>query len=74
LINGVLHLLGTLASRSYSPGLVSGLLVWIPLGVFTLQRARHSVKPKIFWRGLAVGVVIHAFVIVLTFFERISAG
>jgi hypothetical protein len=30
--NGLMHLLGTLRARRYAPGLVSGLMLYIPLG------------------------------------------
>ncbi|MGD1091116.1 MAG: HXXEE domain-containing protein [Bryobacteraceae bacterium] len=36
LLNGILHVIGSVLTRSYSPGVVTGLLCWVPLGGFTL--------------------------------------
>ena len=58
-INGVAHLLGTIFSRSYSPGLVTGVLLWIPLGAFTLYRARGTGR---YWAGVILGVILHGLV------------
>jgi hypothetical protein len=62
LINGSAHVLGSLFTRSYSPGAVSGLLLWIPLGVFTLRRAWCCVSRGSFIAGLLTGIALHAVV------------
>jgi Protein of unknown function with HXXEE motif len=74
LINGVVHALASVATWSYSPGLVSGFLFFIPLGLFTLRRARRSVNARTMRAGLIVGVLMHAVVVLLAFgFARIAA-
>ena len=74
LINAVAHALGSVATRSYSPGLVTGLLLYAPLGLFTLLRARRSVNARTLRAGLIVGVAMHAVVVLLAFgFARIAA-
>lgn len=60
LINGTGHVLGTVLTRSYSPGAVSGLLLWMPLGFRTLVAARHAVARGVFLGGIAAGVLTHA--------------
>lgn len=37
--NALLHLILTLGTASYSPGLWSGLAIWLPLGAMTWSRA-----------------------------------
>jgi hypothetical protein len=64
-LNGSLHTVSTIVTQSYSPGLVSGLLVWIPLGVFALQRARRELTQAELSLGVALGVLIHAMVILV---------
>jgi hypothetical protein len=59
-INGVAHLAGSILTGTYSPGLVSGVLLWIPLGAATFYRARGRVTRRSFIAGLLVGAVIHA--------------
>ena len=74
LINGAVHALASVVTVSYSPGLISGLLLYIPLGAITLGRARASVNRRTFRAGLIVGVLMHVVVVLLAFgFARISA-
>jgi hypothetical protein len=73
LINGVVHALASVVTLSYSPGLVSGLLLFVPLGLFALSRARTRVNRSTFRAGIILGVVMHAVVVLLAFgFARIS--
>lgn len=60
--NTLLHLLGTGLSRSYSPGLFSGLLFYLPLGGVALGRGLRRLGTTAVRRGIVVGVVIHALV------------
>jgi len=57
-VNGFGHLVGSIASRSYSPGLVSGLLLWLPLGVFALVQTHGTARG--WWLGIVTGLVIQA--------------
>lgn len=58
--NGFAHTIASVATRSYSPGLVSGVLVWVPLGAYAMRRAYQSLPRRQFRVGLAVGVLAHA--------------
>lgn len=74
LINAVSHLLGSVVTWSYSPGLITGLLLYVPLGLVTLRRARRSVNTRTLRAGLIVGVLMHAVVVLLAFgFARLAA-
>jgi hypothetical protein len=59
-LNGLLHLLGTALARSYSPGLVSGALLYWPLGGVTLVRGARQLGAAAVRRGVVAGVVVHA--------------
>ena len=65
-MNGLLHLVGTVASGVYSPGLVSGVLLWVPLGVATLARAR-LLAGQALRTGVVVGVLAHLLLPVVGF-------
>jgi len=58
-VNGWLHLGASLLSASYSPGTISGLLLFIPLGIITFKK----VLPKLSGRdkviGISLGILIH---------------
>jgi hypothetical protein len=58
--NGFRHLAGSVATRGYSPGLISGLLLWLPLGVFALQISLRVLPPHVFWSGVGAGILAQA--------------
>jgi hypothetical protein len=56
-VNGVGHLVGSVATRSYSPGTVSGVAIWAPLGLYAVLRSR-GVLPRAAWRrGVLTGTM-----------------
>lgn len=59
-VNGALHALGSLVTRSYSPGLLTGVLLWLPLGVLTLGECRRSLSVAALRLGILAGIVAHA--------------
>ncbi|MBX3465057.1 MAG: HXXEE domain-containing protein [Planctomycetes bacterium] len=61
-INGTAHVIGSIATASYSPGVVTGAICWLPLGVVTLRRSRHELTRGAFATGIAFGVFAHAVV------------
>jgi hypothetical protein len=67
LINALSHALGTVVTGSYSPGLASALLLWVPLGLFTVRRGLRVVNARTFRAGVIVGVLMHMVVVLLAF-------
>jgi hypothetical protein len=59
-VNGLGHLGGSLATRSYSPGLISGLILWLPLGAFALATSHRTLPQFAFWVGVSAGLLIQA--------------
>jgi hypothetical protein len=68
LVNSLAHLAASAATRSYSPGALSGALLWLPLGAWTLAAGRKNLSRRDFTVGLAAGVLMHACVTLLAFF------
>ena len=67
LINAALHLLGTLYTATYSPGLATALLFYLPFGTSALRQGRRLLPPESFgWAALA-GILVHGLVIVAAF-------
>jgi hypothetical protein len=64
-INGLAHLAGSIWTNTYSPGLVSGLLVWMPLGAATFYRARKRMTRRSFVSGLLVGACLHGMLFIV---------
>jgi uncharacterized protein with HXXEE motif len=62
LINGLAHAAATVITRSYSPGLVTGLAFWTPLGAACIWTSRRAL-PAVALRGaIFLGVIIHGVV------------
>jgi len=66
LLNALTHLAASLYTNSYSPGLLSGLLLWLPLGALALLRFRKTLSRRGRRAGLLVGLTMHAVVLALT--------
>jgi len=62
LINGTVHLVASLLTWSYSPGLVTGTLLWIPLGLRIIRAARHRWPPAGVRAGILLGAGLHVLV------------
>jgi hypothetical protein len=64
-LNGALHLLGSLVTGTYSPGLFTGVVLYLPLGQLALLRAWHQAEGATFSHGVAAGVAVHALVVIV---------
>lgn len=65
LANGLSHTIQTLRTSEYNPGLISGLLIWIPLGAFLLLHQRGNMRSRRYWSAFAVGAGIQVCVSLL---------
>jgi hypothetical protein len=61
-VNAMLHILGSIITRSYSPGVFTGAVFWLPLGVYTLRRIRSEMNGREFAAGVTVGLLLHVLV------------
>jgi hypothetical protein len=66
LLNALSHLAASLYTISYSPGLVSGLLLWLPLATLALLNSTRTLGRRARRAGLVVGLLMHAVVVMLT--------
>ena len=62
LVNSFTHMIQTLYHGEYVPGLVTGLLIWLPLGVVTLVRFRKSLGTRRYLGTIALGIGINILV------------
>jgi uncharacterized protein with HXXEE motif len=67
LVNTAAHLAGSLLTRTYSPGLVSAVVLYVPLGSLTMIRAAEQADGSLMRRGVAAGLLLHALVFVLAY-------
>ena len=67
LVNTLAHAAGAALTRSYSPGLISAVVLYVPLGTLAMIRAVDQAPRVQLGRGIAAGLIIHAFVFVVAF-------
>lgn len=65
LINGFIHAITTLLTVNYNPGVITGILIFIPLGIITLIRLKMRMSGRRYLMAIAVGIVIHGVVTLL---------
>ncbi len=65
LLNGFLHLAGSIITRSYSPGLVTGLFVWAPLGGVTLWFEWRNAPRMAFQAGILAAIGLNVLILLL---------
>lgn len=56
--NVAAHVLGSVTTRTYSPGLFTGIVLWMPVGVHRLQRAWAASTRKGRVAGMYIGVSV----------------
>ena len=65
--NAVTHMVNSLRTFEYEPGLISSIVVWVPLGVFTILYFRQYVlNARRFWISIAIGIVINVAIAIIT--------
>lgn len=73
LVNAVLHAGQGVALRVYNPGLLTAVVLFLPLGIVTWMALGPAVSPAMHAFGLVVAVGVHA-AIVLHVRRRLSAA
>ena len=58
-VNGIWHIAVCAMTRSYVPGVWTGLLLYVPVGGILLFRMRRLMSPWLFVSAMAIGIVIH---------------
>ena len=67
MINAVLHALATWRYGAYSPGTVSGLLIYVPMGIVVLREMRSYLSMSAFAACLGAGAIAHVFITFVAF-------
>jgi hypothetical protein len=65
LLNTTGHLFGSFSISSYSAGLVTAIILWIPLGMLTLLRAWDQARTRMLVAGVLAGVFIELVVVAM---------
>jgi len=72
LVNGLTHVIASLALRRYNPGLYTSLLLFFPWGIYLLVYFNAATGPSLVFNviGLLVGIVGHAIIVVYALRRR----
>jgi hypothetical protein len=65
-VNALFHLTLSFATRSYSPGTASGVLLWLPLGAAILWRGSIHPSRRSLTIGLIIGIGVNVMIGVIT--------
>ena len=57
-LNGLVHIVKSLTNRDYDAGVISGSMIFIPLGLATLISLRKSMRLRRYMVGVFVGITI----------------
>jgi hypothetical protein len=49
----------------YNPGLISGMVMFFPLGVYTFRVMKQRMKTPRFVKTVSIGIFIHAIVTII---------
>ncbi len=66
LVNGLTHTILSLTYTEYVPGLITSILLWIPLGIVTLVGFRRTMREARYWLCVALGVGINGIIELIT--------
>jgi hypothetical protein len=64
IVDVLAHLIGMLVTAHYSPGLIVGIVLYVPLGSLALLRAAHQARADVVRRGVLAGVAIQVAMLV----------
>ena len=65
LVNGLSHILHSLIMVGYDAGVISGTVIFIPLGLTTLTSLRNSMPRRRYTGGIALGLAIQGIATIL---------
>jgi hypothetical protein len=66
-LNGIIHTLSSLFTMTYSPGMISGILLYIPLGILIYRFIFSQMEPARIKKCILLAALIHILVAVLAF-------
>jgi Protein of unknown function with HXXEE motif len=66
LVNGLTHTILSLLYTEYIPGLITSILLWIPLGIATLGGLRSTMREPRYWLCVALGIAINGIIELVT--------
>jgi hypothetical protein len=66
-VNGIIHVVASILTATYSPGTISGVILYIPLGVLIIKEIFPLLLESQRLLSIATGIIIHIIVSVIAF-------
>lgn len=66
-LNGVLHTFATLGLWQYSPGVITGAVLYVPLSYVVLVACKQRVSKTVLYAAMLAGVLVHGLISFLAF-------
>lgn len=75
-VNAIAHAGQALKLRAYNPGLATGLVLFIPLGIYSIMRFDALGAGGLVWQlvGIGVAIAIHAAIVIYAMHRRRTLG
>jgi hypothetical protein len=67
LVNTAAHAVGAVITQSYAPGMISAVVLYVPLGLLTMIRAFDQAPSPQLARGVVAGLALHGAVFIVAF-------
>lgn len=65
LLNGLSHIFSSVINRGYDAGVITGSVIFIPLGLPTLISLRNSMRRRRYIIGVVLGMVIQSIALII---------
>jgi hypothetical protein len=66
-LNGLIHLAASLVTATYSPGTISGVILYIPLGVLIFKKILPLLPEQQHSLSIVAGIIAHIIISVIAF-------
>ena len=66
-LNGLIHLLASILTVTYSPGTISGIILYIPLGVLIFRKILPLLPEQQRSMSIATGIITHIIISIIAF-------
>ena len=66
-VNGILHFILGVGTLTYSPGVVTGILLFIPVGWYIYRRLKTELPDRLRFTGTIMGVMILGLIAMISF-------
>lgn len=64
-VNGLLHLFLSIYTFSYSPGTITGVILYLPMGIYLYKLLRPELTNSQRSTGITLGIVLHILVVLI---------